>query len=654
MDISMLPIQSFDDPERRWILRAQVLDANSTVLGQADSDPFCRLAYEPPQPALTNIVITTNNLLFADGRPYIPWGRIYDSAPVYDGPAITNNNRDLHNLPPWINPYGWRFGVYDMTRKKRDFNVQRYYCKAQTSQTTLINTWNLDNIQCATAFAFGYPAYSTSLMFARMGGQVAADAYLAWCSNAPMVVAIGPGIEECFSEFVVRTPAEIDGLQEVVKYIRDRTAKPVMASHGGYWNRFEFERIPFFDVFGPETEPMFPANIHTDLAPLIRGQRKTTWLRPQMYENVPYERWRFHTFVELMRGCRGWEMAHGPGDLSLFRGLHGELDYIKPAAFSSDPGPNVTITPAMEHLVRRTNGTTTIIAATTRGLTLGKYRWADDHTSPVGRSRLTTGRSEARNEDLSYCMGLETLFTGPTVHGINNMPDCRSWPAGSKLVQWLYLDPGAPPTNMVFLVKADGRWNRGAYWGTIDPNFAATPTREEWFIRMLYKQAAGFAIAGGWGALLYEGNKVYTMTNGVDLGTMPIAGTWHKIEVPLNDIGVTTQLVDGVAFIHDEGGRAWWSHTYITNSSTGESSYFIKDSIELPASELSQTRIAVAGLTEGTTVRVVFEDRTISAENGYFVDDFTGRDLYQRFGGDFGLGYGAAPVALHIYEIDGL
>ena len=171
---------------------------------------------------------------------------------------------------------------------------------------------------------------------------------------------------------------------------------------------------------------------------------------------------------------------------------------------------------------------------------------------------------------------------------------------------------------------------------------------------MLYKQAAGFAIAGGWGALLYEGNKVYTMTNGVDLGTMPIAGTWHKIEVPLNDIGVTTQLVDGVAFIHDEGGRAWWSHTYITNSSTGESSYFIKDSIELPASELSQTKIAVAGLTEGTTVRVVFEDRTISAENGYFVDDFTGRDLYQRFGGDFGLGYGAAPVALHIYEIDGL
>lgn len=653
VDISTLPIQPFDNPERQWFLRANALDTNGQVMAYADSDPFCRQAHEAPQPAMTNVVITTNNLLFIDGQPWMPWGRIYGNVPTYNGPLpSTNGVRDLHNLPTW-NLYSWRFGKESNTREKDDFNVKRYYCNVQTSRATLTNEWQAHNLQCATAFAFGYPVYDTNSMFGRMGGRTACDDYLAWASNAPMVAALGPGIEECFSEFVVRSTNEINGLREVVDYLRSHTGKPIMASHGGYWNRFEFERIPFFDIYDPETEPLFPANLHTDLRSLIAGTNKTIWLRPQMYENVPYERWRFHTFVELMRGCRGWEMAHGSGDLSLFRGLHGELDYMKAAAFSSDPGPAVTIAPAMEHLVRRANGKTYIIAATTRGLTLGRYRWDDDRPSPVGRSRVTTGRSEARNDDNSYCMGLEPLFTGPTVHGINNVPDCRVWPAGSKLVQWFYLDPAAPPTNMVAIVKADGRWNRGAYWGTIDPDFASTPTREEWFVRMMYKNSAGFAFAGGWGALLYETNKLVTLTNGAARGAMPAAGAWYKLELPLADIGVTTQLVDGVAFIHDEGGRAWWSHTYITNDS-GECSYFFRDSVELPADELAATRISVAGLTNGAQVRVVFEDRTINAANGHFFDDFRGRDVYQRFGGDFGLGYGAAPVDLHIYEIDGL
>jgi hypothetical protein len=40
-----------------------------------------------------------------------------------------------------------------------------------------------------------------------------------------------------------------------------------------------------------------------------------------------------------------------------------------------------------------------------------------------------------------------------------------------------------------------------------------------------------------------------------------------------------------------------------------------------------------------------------TAADGFFVDAFRGRDLYQRFGGGPKLGYGDAPVALHLYEI---
>jgi hypothetical protein len=50
-------------------------------------------------------------------------------------------------------------------------------------------------------------------------------------------------------------------------------------------------------------------------------------------------------------------------------------------------------------------------------------------------------------------------------------------------------------------------------------------------------------------------------------------------------------------------------------------------------------------------VRVLFEDREVLAGDGFFVDDFRGQDLYQRYGGGLGTGYGDAPVALHLYEV---
>jgi hypothetical protein len=49
---------------------------------------------------------------------------------------------------------------------------------------------------------------------------------------------------------------------------------------------------------------------------------------------------------------------------------------------------------------------------------------------------------------------------------------------------------------------------------------------------------------------------------------------------------------------------------------------------------------------------VLFEDREIVADEGSFVDDFRGVDLYQRYGGERS-GYGNAPVALHVYELPG-
>jgi hypothetical protein len=51
--------------------------------------------------------------------------------------------------------------------------------------------------------------------------------------------------------------------------------------------------------------------------------------------------------------------------------------------------------------------------------------------------------------------------------------------------------------------------------------------------------------------------------------------------------------------------------------------------LELAPARLARTTITVGGLRAGTRVRVLFEDRALTAADGSFVDDFRGRDLYQ-------------------------
>ena len=68
-----------------------------------------------------------------------------------------------------------------------------------------------------------------------------------------------------------------------------------------------------------------------------------------VHESVPYERWRYHTFVELIRGVRGWQLAHGPGDSSTFRGLHAEVRSLQDFIYSREKQPE----PATPNVHRR-------------------------------------------------------------------------------------------------------------------------------------------------------------------------------------------------------------------------------------------------------------------------------------------------------------
>ncbi|MEO8361474.1 MAG: hypothetical protein ABI672_15685, partial [Vicinamibacteria bacterium] len=654
LDVAGLPIQPYDSPERQWLVRAAIVDKAGRTVATQDSQPFCRQARRPDQAGVSSVRIDQNNLLYVNDAPFLPWGGVYGHVPVYAGPGATapTRFRDLHNLPPW--------GLYDgyvsttYKRANSDLNSLRYVAGALMDPTGLTRTWTTENQLAASAFISKSPAFSQSDFEAAAGGPATLASNLAFAKDAPSVVSLAPGIEEAFGLFQTVTPDQLSHLEQIVSSIRRATGKPVMIGHGGYWNRFEFERVPFFDIYDPETEPLYPANLHTDLMPLIGGKAKTAWLRPQMYEDVPYERWRFHVYVELMRGARGFQIAHGPGDVSLFRGLGGELDGLKPVLWSTDPGPDVHVSPAMEHWSRRYDSKTYIIAATTHGLTLGKWSWLDEtekEKGPHGRVRVTEKESTLRDEANSYGVGEPpAIAQAPRLHGIQYLPDAHIPAPDSRLVQWVWLDPKNPPKSLSVLLKADGRFTHAATWGAQDLESLSTGPKLEWFLRSVYRHASGFL---GWGKDLVDRARQYAPLKSLAMGDLPPAGVWMSLELPLSAIDAQGRLIDGVAFLHD-GGRVVWGRTSIRDAK-GEAREWVLwgDSLAPAPAERAVTKVEVEGLTSGVKIRVLFEDREIVASDGFFVDDFRGRDLYQRFGGGPGVGYGDEPVALHIYEVPG-
>jgi hypothetical protein len=659
LDVSFLPLQAFANPERNWVVRAHLLGADGKPMPihhhldpnrpdalrmkPIDSPPFCRLAHEPPQPPIQNVAIK-HGMIHINGQPWMPWGVTYGHTPVYDGPADPGAGKyqNLHNLPGW-SMYD-RHNSASSNRKQYDFNCMRYVAGSITPFDVLQKRWTGDNLYCSSAFAIGQPAFSRDELFKLAGGQGKLDAYLDECKKSPMVVSIAPGIEEAFGLFQGATPAQLKGLEEVVDYVRKKSGRPVMVGHGGYWNRLEFEKAMFFDIFDPETEPLYPANLHTDLAPLLKTQDKVIWLRPQMYESIPYERWRFHVYVELMRGCRGWQIAHGPGDASLFRGLHGELEFFKPIVASADAGPKVRVEPWLESWSRRHQGKTYLIAASTHGLPLGEWKWADDAPAGMNRSRLTEGANELRDETNAYGIG-QAPESGLPIHGLQYWPAAKNWPKGTKLVQWVKLDSKESPKGLLILAKGDGRWTHAAGWGQVDLKpLRSDPKTAYWFLNSFYRHAKGFL---GWGTDLVSKSLEYIPDRAVAAGPLPKLGEWTKLELPLDAIGASEKLLDGVGFLHD-GGRVWWGQTALVTPDGQETVVFGSD-IQLPGEQLARVKMQVDGLKAGTRIRVLFEDREIVSQAGYFEDDFRGRDLYQRYGGI--TGYGSAPVALHLYEI---
>jgi hypothetical protein len=316
---------------------------------------------------------------------------------------------------------------------------------------------------------------------------------------------------------------------------------------------------------------------------------------------------------------------------------------MKPIVASAEPRPSIRIDPWIEHWSRRHQGKTYIIAATTHGLAFGQWKLDVVAGTP---SRLTEAPTQTSEESTTDELG-RILPAEFAVHGIEHLPGSRSWPAGSRLIQIVQVDDAAARDGFAVLLKANARFTHAASWGPFDVGrLRRHVSATVWFLRTFYRHAIGFL---GWN---FEGllkASPYIPERAVNMGAPPAAGRWTQIEISLERIGAHDKLVDGVAFLH-RGGRIRWGRTAIVGP-RGEEFEIWGDGSDRRPERLARTRIAVDGLKSGTRVRVLFEDRELQAADGFFVDDFRGQDLYQRFGGGPSTGYGDTPVAVHIYEI---
>jgi hypothetical protein len=301
----------------------------------------------------------------------------------------------------------------------------------------------------------------------------------------------------------------------------------------------------------------------------------------------------------------------------------------------------VRIEPWIEHKSWKHNGKTYLIAATTRGIPLGEWQYVKDDKP----ARLTQGTNELRDETNAYGIG-GAPETGFAIHGVQYLPDAKSWPKGTKLMQWVKLDGKESPKGLLILAKADGRWTHAASWGKNDlKTLRADPKVAYWFLNSFYRHAKGFL---GWGMDLLPKSLEYIPDKAFNAGDLPKAGKWIKVEIPLERIGADGKLLDGVGFLHD-GGKVYWGETSLVADGKEHVVWDERHARWAHHQGRVEVHVEVEGLKAGTRVRVLFEDREIVAKDGWFEDDFRGTDLYQRYGGT--TGYGSAPVALHAYEI---
>ena len=193
--------------------------------------------------------------------------------------------------------------------------------------------------------------------------------------------------------------------------------------------------------------------------------------------------------------------------------------------------------------------------------------WVDDHLAPGGTvsgdwTFKTIPELAARSGDryrVQASKGLVQHYTVETERRVQVEP-------GSVLHAWVHLDQRDPPKAVMLQVHAAGSWEHRAVWGDDSIVYGRNPDD-----RPAYRR----------------------------LGGRPPTGSWHRLEVPLDRLGLAPGTeIDGVAFTQF-GGTVGWDATIVTHP--GPAPPGIVTAIARPASDRTpDERRAIAAFRQAS------------------------------------------------------
>lgn len=653
IDLTPLRVWPHHEPTRDTVLLVRGLDAAGAELFRQQSDPFCRMQPPPRQPAIDKVEIRDDGAVLINGQPRFLTGATHQSTRIVHSPPIIAQ----------LGLMGHR-----LTQDMKNEEVEKMW-----------QTLGLYALQAKPDPSIGGTVPVLGLTDAQKKNLAA------WVGRGGMknVVSMNTGGWEATIDF--DDPQQVARHRAANDLVRQLTGRPLAISTSGAFNAWWLHKLTPYDINHAETELWGPMDFNVIYTPYMkRAGKKTAWVYlPQLYDNHPFERYRFETYENIIRGSAGVSMIQGIGDPTFNRGLAGELRYLEQPLYSLEKPPAVVLDPPISHKVTRYKNKTYILATNAGPIQIGDWKW----NAEIKRSGKASREGDSMNR-MWFRPG------GIRIHGFRGLPMPELVRKGDKIVQYVWLDPAETPQWVMVAVRGDGRFAHNGVLGNFnfqtfkeqygnilmyselnhsvwhDINYVMDDATYQRAVKVMGKAEADQIRHGALQGRARVDKIAYQPEHFFNLGAKPPAGRWHRIEMDADKIGLVGKLVDGFAYLCKDG-RALWDLSALERDGK-VARVFCENTVGIDRALLADVKIQVPGLKKGAQVRVLFEDRTITADDGGFRDNFEGVDTYGHEAGGVigdlfgfvkdpdrelarmipsGYGYSYGPTAVHIYEI---
>ena len=633
--LDKLPVHPQTKPTRDFYVALIGYDAQGQAVFQGKSPRFGRMeTHTEKLEAIKSVTIDPGNYLRINNKPFFSRGHLWMQQNFGPGPLAHQNTE-------W-KKYGFncRAGIQFPLPESNPADPQ--------FGAGVNDLWSLHNM------------YVGSQMIAPKGPLTTAirNDIQKWISK-PNVIGIhfvpwegGPA----------GTPAEASQYADDIKGAIG--TRPLWVSAGWFAPAVNgliepWRSVMHHDWFMPENNAYFqPSQLDKEILPLKRGTPCVLGTYPNVFNDAPYNAQRFEHWTEIIRGHTGYMAIGKPGDQTLMAGMNGELRHIESFLFSHDPAPDVQASPAVPHLVR-SNAKGTYLMATNAGPVIGgDWEWTSNFKDRGKASHTGTALWSRLHNYMQNCYSHWYKDATPVTLA-----------KGDKIVQYVYVPADRKVENVMLMVRGNGAWRQHAVWGKFDHQKFTDSGVRLWLAKDMHQMAWGTIELGFCGPEGHSANNpkllqyTFTADQFHSQGALPKVGSWTRLEVTAEELGLVGAAVDGFGFV-SHGDKVWWERTLLVRGN--EEQVLCDGSVGASPASLKKVRFNVAGLKAGTKIQVAFEEREITAGDGYFEDDLTGEEAYRNqwiglygdklgetgyYGDGVFYNYNWGKVAARLYEI---